>query len=116
MRHLGAGLNAAPARCILDDKPYRIGGNCGKAYAGDPNDGFNMIPGGDSITGENECARLWRTEPVSIPLAVAGGALLTLGIAILLSTRKRSQKDKALAGRRSNFGVGPGSVSVSGRF
>ena len=113
-----AALGGAIGFAILDDKPYKLGGNCSTTYGGDPDAPFNNIPGQDSITGRDECAKLWRTEPFSIPLAIAGGALLTLGIAILLNSRKRTQAEKGPTARRGmpRFGVGPGSVSVSGRF
>ena len=113
-----AALGGAIGFAILDDKPYRLGGKCDTTYAGDPMGDFNNIPEGESITGREECAKLWRTEPFSIPLAVAGGALLTLGIAILVNSRKQTQVDKNTAARRRmpRFGVGPGSVSVSGQF
>jgi len=113
-----AALGGAIGFAILDDKPYKLGGKCADPYSGDPNDPYNSIPGEESITGLPECEKLWRTEPFSIPLAVAGGALLTLGIAILVNSRKRTQTDKNATARRRmpNFGVGPGSVSISGRF
>ena len=113
-----AALGGAIGFAILDDKPFRLGGKCDTVYAGDPMGEFNNIPEGESITGREECAKLWRTEPFSIPLAVAGGALLTLGIAILVNSRKRTQVDKNTTARRRmpRFGVGPGSVSVSGQF
>jgi hypothetical protein len=56
---------------------------------------YNQHPrGSDSITGRNECANLWRTEPFSIPLAIAGGALLTLGIVILVNSRQKTKKGR----------------------
>ena len=123
---LGFGLAAiggAIGFAILDDKPYKLGGKCSTSYAGDPDGDFNQIPGDNSITGRDECANLWRTEPFSIPLAIAGGALLTLGIVILVNSRQKTKKDgAAVTARRSSprnlprFGIGPGSVSLSGRF
>lgn len=120
---LGFGLAAiggAIGFAILDDKPYKLGGKCNTSYMGDPDGDFNQIPGSNSITGRDECQNLWRTEPFSIPLAIAGGALLTLGIVILVNSRQKTKQDGTTA-RRSprnlpRFGVGPGSVSVSGRF
>ena len=114
-----AAIGGAIGLAFLDDEPYRLGGKCSKPYKGDPDDGFNQIPEGNSITGDEECASLWATEPFSIPLAVAGGALLTLGIVILVNSRQKTQKEKGRATalrRMPRFGVGPGSVSVSGRF
>ncbi len=113
-----AALGGAIGFAILDDKPYKLGGKCSTTYSGDPDSPYNNISGENSITGRDECAKLWRTEPFSIPLAIAGGALLTLGIAILLNSRKRTQADKGPTARRKmpRFGVGPGSVSISGQF
>lgn len=105
---------------ILDDRPFKLGGKCDDTYAGPGDPDYNNIPGDQSITGNAECAKLWRTEPISIPLAIAGGALLTLGIAILVNSRQKTVKDKnkATASRRgqTRVGVGPGSISLSGRF
>jgi TolB-like protein len=104
---LGVGivaLGGAIGFGILDEKPFKVGGNCSDAYMeGDRHrrrPDFNYIPNGDmSITGSPECARLWRTEPIAIPLAVVGGALLTLGIAILVNSRKKT--DKTSGAKRS---------------
>ena len=114
-----AAIAGAVAFGILDDEQYYLGGKCSKPYMGDPDGDFNQIPEGESITRAKECQFLWQTEPFSIPLAVAGGALLTLGVVILVNARQKTQKEKgrATAQRRMpRFGVGPGSVSVSGRF
>jgi hypothetical protein len=120
-----AALGGAIGFGILDEKPFKVGGACSDPYKdGDGTGDFNYIPNGDnSITGAPECAKLWRTEPIAIPLAVVGGALLTLGIAILVNSRKKTDKtsgtkEKPLAERRSRprVGLGIGSVSVSGRF
>lgn len=116
-----ASLGGAIAFGVLDEKPYRLGGACNTAYNPDnPDDPYNMIGEDYSVTSDAECARLWRTEPIAIPLAVVGGALLTLGIAILVNSRQKTVKDKpkAVAEQRSRprVGVGFGSVSLSGRF
>jgi hypothetical protein len=115
-------LGGAIAFGILDEKPFKVGGACNQPYMGDPDDGFNYIPEG-SITGDPECAKLWRTEPIAIPLAIVSGALLTLGIAILVQSRKKTDvgakpSEKPVAERRTRprVGFGLGSVSLSGRF
>ena len=118
---LGVGIVALAGGigfAILDDRPFKLGGNCNDTYSGNGDPDFNNIPGDQSITGSPECAKLWRTEPISIPLAIAGGALLTLGIAILVNSRQKTVKDKAraTASRRPRVGIGPGSISLSGRF
>ena len=114
----GLALAGGIGFAILDDKPFKLGGKCDDTYTGTGDTDFNNIPGDQSITGNSECAKLWRTEPISIPLAIAGGALLTLGIAILVNSRQKTVKDKnkASASRRPKVGVGIGSISLSGRF
>lgn len=120
-----AAIGGAIGFGILDEKPFKVGGACGDPYMnGDGEGDYNYIPnGGDSITGGPECAKLWRTEPIAIPLAIVGGALLTLGIAILANSRKKTDKsagakDRPIATRRTRprVGLGLGSVSLSGRF
>lgn len=107
-----AGLGAAVAFTVIADEPYRVGGACDEP---DPN---------------GQCPELWNTEPIVLGTAIAGAALTTLGVAILLSSAGRRGKTKkveaksepAPAGkptarrRRLRFGVGPGSVSLQGRF
>jgi hypothetical protein len=119
-----AALGGAVAFGALDDKPFKVGGACDDAYMeGDGTGDYNYIgDGNQSITGRPECAKLWRTEPISIPLAIVGGALLTLGVAILVNSRKKTDragnKEKPVAERRSRprVGVGLGSISLSGKF
>ena len=115
-----AALGGALAFAILDDNQYRLGGKCDDDYQDGDGDGdFNSIPGDKSITNDPECAKLWQTEAISVPMAVAGGALLTLGIAILVNSRQKTKQEKARATAKRGmprFGVGPGSVSISGRF
>lgn len=119
-----AALGGAVAFGALDDKPFKVGGACDDPYMeGDGTGDYNYIgDGSQSITGRPECAKLWRTEPISIPLAIVGGALLTLGVAILVNSRKKTDragtKEKPVAERRSRprVGVGLGSISLSGKF
>jgi hypothetical protein len=115
-----AALGGAIGFAILDDEQYRLGGKCDDNYQdGDGMGDFNSIPGEQSITSRDECAKLWQTEGISIPMAIAGGALLTLGIAILVNSRQKTKQEKTRATARRQlprFGVGPGSVSISGRF
>lgn len=118
-----AALGGAIGFGVIDDKPFKVGGACNDQYMqGDADGSYNYIGPDDAITDNpnGECARLWRTEPIAIPLAVVGGALLTLGIAILVNSRQKTDKEKTkpVAERRSRprLGVGIGSVSLSGRF
>lgn len=108
-----AGLGAAVTFTALANQPYKVGGSC------------------DEPDDAGECPELWNTEPIVLGTAIAGAALTTLGVAILLSSagrRGKSKKSDAAGGsaaaakptarrrRRVRFGVGPGSVSVQGRF
>ena len=115
---VACALLRAARRAGVRALPFKLGGKCNDTYTGAGDTDYNNIPGDQSVTGNAECAKLWRTEPISIPLAVAGGALLTLGIAILVNSRQKTVKDKtkATASRRPKVGVGIGSISLSGRF
>ncbi len=98
-----AGLGAAAAFTVLDDRPYRVGGACSEPDRA------------------GECPRLWDTDWIIFGTAVAGAGLATLGVAILLNSAKRGKKSsveagKPSAGRRPHFGIGPGSVGLRGRF
>ncbi len=105
-----AGVGTSVAFSLLDDEQYEFGGNC---------------PMKDS---NNQCPRLWDTDWIVLGTAIGGAALTTLGVAILLSSagrRGNKVKSEAAAGgetarlpmrKRLRWGVGPGSVSVQGRF
>src|SRR5690606_31468882 len=103
---------------VLDvtDQPFEVGDRCK----------------GANVDGDGDCAELWDPDAVTYSTAIAGATLTTLGIAILLSTSKRTRdadgkkakkakKAKTKAGktaqsRRPRFGIGAGSVMVRGRF
>lgn len=94
-------IGAAVGFAALRDRDYRIAGKC--------------RGGGEDAN--NNCERIWNTEWHVLGFALAGASLTTLGIAILVGSRRRGKpkknpKDKAHA----RFGVGPGSVLLEGRF
>jgi hypothetical protein len=101
-----ASLGVATGFAALRSRPYKIGGSCE----------------GDNIDAQGDCRRLWDTEWIVYGTAIAGAALLTLGIAVLLTTsgkragtraaKKRERKSKSTA----RVGVGLGSFVVHGRF
>jgi hypothetical protein len=101
------GVAAAVAFAVLGGKDppvaYKLGDSCR---------GMNVDADGD-------CRRVWNTEWHVLGFGLAGAALTTLGIAILLNTRakpkgeRRAKKSKKASAR---LGVGPGSVTVRGRF
>ncbi len=104
-----AALGTGVFFTALHDRPYKIGGNC---------------KGGD-VDARGNCRYLWDTKWYGMAGVLAGAALVTLGIAVLLNTagaKKRRKKkksrrhDKKAAAFRPVFGIGPGSVSVRGRF
>ncbi len=74
---------------------------------------------GTNIDDSGECRWLWNTKWYGAAMLVAGVALTTLGIAILVekpSQRKQTSKRDRKRRARANVGVGPASVMVSGRF
>lgn len=94
-----------------EGRPYKLGGACD----------------GDNVDVDGDCREVWDTELIAYPTAIAGAALTTLGIAILLSSGKRRRDKKAKAAaegkptarrrsRRPRVGVGLGRISISGRF
>lgn len=112
-----AGIGAAVTFAVLDDRSIRIGNRC-KA---------------DNVDAEGNCRQLYDLDYFVLGSALAGAALTTLGVAILInsSNRKRGgKKNKADARtsarvrsgrsarrqRRPRVGVGAGSVTLSGRF
>lgn len=98
-----AGVGTAVGFAVLDDRPYRIGSACD-------------APDNQDLAGN--CRRLWKTQWIVLGTALAGAALTTLGVAVLLSTSRRTGKSAGTrrSSRRPSFGVGPGSVMVQGRF
>jgi hypothetical protein len=102
-----ASVGTAIAFAVLGGKDppvaYEVGGSCR---------GMNVDADGD-------CRRVWNTEWHVLGFGLAGAALTTLGIAILLNTRakpkgeRRAKKNKKAS---AQVGVGPGSFTVRGRF
>lgn len=103
---LGLGLasvGAAVGFAAIRDQPYELGDACK----------------GDNVDAEGNCRRLWNTEYHVLGFALAGAALTTLGVAILLQSAKRNKRDKKPREKKkasARFGVGPGNVTVRGWF
>ncbi len=100
-----AGMGTGVAFIALHDRPYDFGGNCT----------------GANVDANGECRYLWDTKWYGMAGVLAGTALATLGVAILLNTSgkkgRRGKGKKAKAKRKhTRVGVGPGSVTVQGRF
>ncbi len=99
-----AALGTAVAFAVLDDRPYELGGAC------------------DQRDEQGNCPRLWDADWIVLGTAAAGAGLVTLGVAILLSSARRRGKKgeakvEATARRpRPRVGIGLGRVSIQGRF
>lgn len=113
---LGVGIAALGATGFLlwlDNNPYKIGGSCSTFDGADPNAMYD--PQGNVV-----CKELWDTTYGVAAAGIAGAALTTLGVLVLIDTFKRSDRSKQKAAKSSKrsarFGVGPGSVMVRGRF
>lgn len=59
-----------------------------------------------------DCAYLWDTMPLSLPLGIVGGALTTLGVAILLNTSKNPRKAAKAEAAARHLKVGPSGVAI----
>ncbi len=104
-----AALGTGVAFTALHDRPYKLGDKCS----------------GDNVDRRGNCRYLWDTKWYGMAGVLAGAALVTLGVAVLLDTagRKASGRKKAKKRRRKkkaafrpSIGVGPGNVVVRGRF
>jgi TolB-like protein len=113
---LGAGVATLSGGIVLTwmhDRQYTASGQC-------EGDDVKMIDGNP------ECRYLYNTKWPAAGVLVAGAALTTLGILILVNSAQKTKKDKKadkssarLKSRRfarPRFGVGPGSVTVQGQF
>jgi TolB-like protein len=98
-----AALGGGIVLGVLDDRQYTL--RCDEGGA----------PPTKDMAGQ--CKYLWDTEWLAVGTAVAGAALVTLGVAILVNSAARTKKQKDdREARRPRVGVGLGSVSLSGRF
>ncbi|RMH00589.1 MAG: PEGA domain-containing protein [Deltaproteobacteria bacterium] len=96
----------------LHDRPYKIGNNCQ----------------GQDVDRRGNCRFLWDTKWYGMAGVLAGAALVTLGIAVLLNTAgakgrrgkdrkgRRSKKKAKRSAYRPDVGIGLGSLTVRGRF
>jgi len=96
---LGVGILAvggAFALMPLHEVEYKTGGACT----------------GDQIDRDGDCAKLYDTQWFSLGLGLAGGALVTLGAAILVSTAKSPRKQAKVKAALDHLQLGPGGVGV----
>src|SRR5688572_4232277 len=74
---LGVGIAAVGggvAMTVLHDMPYKLGGSCT----------------GAQVDGDGDCQYLFNTKWYGLGLSLGGAALVTLGVAILINTSKKS--------------------------
>jgi TolB-like protein len=97
---LGVGIAAVGggvAMTVLHDRPYKLGAAC---------EGTQIDPDGD-------CQFLFNTKYLGLGLGLGGAALVTLGVAILINTSKKSARKQAkVEAAVRHLQVGPGGVGV----
>lgn len=91
-----AGLGTAAAFAAIRDRPYRLGNACS----------------GSAVDADGDCRSLWNTEWHVLGFGIAGAALTTLGVAILLN----SERKRGASARRGVAHIHPHGVGVRGRF
>ncbi|MCA9634853.1 MAG: PEGA domain-containing protein [Myxococcales bacterium] len=110
-------LGGAGVLTFMHDRPYRVGDAC-SITAPDPDYNVMNDPAGNEV-----CRHVWDTKWGGLALGIAGAALTTLGVLVLIDNYKRSDRSRRKAVREkerekasARFGVGPGSVLIRGRF
>jgi hypothetical protein len=97
---LGVGIAAVGgglALTYLDHEPFKLGGAC---------------EGDGNIDRDGDCREVFNTKWYGAGLGLAGGALVTLGVAILISTAKSPRKAATAEAVAKRLQVGPGGVGV----
>jgi TolB-like protein len=97
---LGIGIGAVGggvALTFLHDRPYKLGANCT----------------GADVDLDGHCRFLFNTKWYGMALSLAGGALVTLGVAVLITTSKNQRKKaKVEAAVQKHLQLGPGGVGI----
>lgn len=96
---LGIGVLAAGggvALTYIHDKPYRLGGRCT----------------GANIDMDKDCKFLFNTKWYGMGLGLAGGALVTLGVAVLITTSKNPRKKAKIEAAARHIQVDGGGVGI----
>lgn len=97
---LGVGIAAVGggvAMTVLHDRPYKLSGACE----------------GMQVDSDGDCQYLFNTKYYGLGLSLGGAALVTLGVAILINTSKKSARKQAkVEAAVRHLQVGPGGVGV----
>jgi hypothetical protein len=97
---LGVGIAAVGggvAMTVLHDRNYKLGGACT----------------GAQVDLDGDCQYLFNTKYYGLALSLGGAALVTLGVAILINTSKKSARKQAkVEAAVRHLQVGPGGVGV----
>ena len=86
-----AALGGGVALVAVHDLPYEVG------------DGCDMPDNRDAA---GECRWLWNTKWYGAAAAIAGAALVTLGVAILVNTARKDRPKRGAASKRARVRVG----------
>jgi TolB-like protein len=91
-----AAIGGAVALTYLDYEDFRLGGACE----------------GENVDFEGDCRKVFNTKWYGLGLGLAGGALVTLGVTILISTAKSPRKQAKIEAAVKHLQVGTGGVGV----
>ncbi len=97
---LGVGIAAiggGVALTFMHDRPFKLGGNCT----------------GENIDSKGECKFLYNTKWEGLAVGLVGGALLTLGVAVLITTAKGKTKTKKVEAAMRRLQVSPSGVGLA---
>lgn len=94
-----AGIGAGVALTFMHDKPFKLGSNCT----------------GEDIDSNDECRFLYNTKWEGLAAGLVGGALLTLGVAVLITTAKTNKVKTATKAeaRLKRLQVSPSGVGIA---
>lgn len=95
---LGVGIAAVGggvALTFMHDRPYKLGANCT----------------GEDIDQKGECRFLYNTKWYGLGVGLVGAALVTLGVAVLVTTAKSGKKEKIKAAA-SRLRVSPSGLGI----
>lgn len=109
-----ASLGGAIFLTYQHGQPYQVGDACSIEA---PNPGYNVMPDPENPNG-TICKEVWNTKWGALSAGIAGAALTTLGVLVLIDNFRRAdrKRNKAVREKKTSFGVGPGSVMIRGRF
>lgn len=91
-----AAIGGGVGLTFLHDRAYTLKGRCT----------------GENIDADGDCRYLHNTKWYGMGLSLAGGALVTLGVAVLITTAKGTRKKAKVEAAVQHLQVGPGGVGI----